>query len=207
MKFESVTNRGRGRPLQFDPDQAIESAMRVFWLKGYEGTSLNDLTEAMGINKPSLYAQFGDKRGLFIAALDHYQSTVASQHVTPLLTATTTRDAIIGYFSSINESLAATGSPPGCLVGTVATDLAGRDPEIREMIAMLVATAEIFLAERFKKLGGAPMDEGILAELVVSIGQSLAARARLGASVEDLNGITERFLTATFDKTDKVPPD
>src|SRR5207249_12070658 len=62
----------RGRPRDFDIDKALDKAMRVFWRKGYLGTSLSDLTKSMGINRPSLYSAFGDKQSLFHKALDHY---------------------------------------------------------------------------------------------------------------------------------------
>src|SRR5688500_13596233 len=65
--------RPRGRPRSFDRDTALGQAMEVFWAKGYEGTSISDLTEAMGINPPSLYAAFGDKERLFLEAIDRYQ--------------------------------------------------------------------------------------------------------------------------------------
>lgn len=207
MEIESNDKRKRGRPLAFDPDQAVNAAMRVFWLKGYEGTSLGDLTEAMGINKPSLYAKFGDKRGLFLAAIDHYTQTISAPHTQPLLENQTIRGAIEGYFASITAAISATGSPPGCLIGTVATDMAGRDEDIRARVASLVATAETFLTDRFKAMGGAPMDERILAELVVSVGQSLAARARMGASTAELNALTDRFLTGLFGPKPPEPPD
>lgn len=196
----------RGRPLSFDPDIAIDAAMRVFWLKGYEGASLTDLTAAMGINKPSLYATYGDKRGLFLAAIDHYSATISAPHLKTLMEGTGLRTAIEGYFGSISRALAETGSPPGCLIGTVATEFAGRDEEMRAHVAGLVATAEAFLTQRFKDLGGAPIEERVLAELVVSIGQSLAARARLGASVEELNALTDSFLTAIFGPKGPAPP-
>ena len=63
----------RGRPREFDTDEALASALRVFWAKGYDGASLTDLTEAMGITRPSLYAAFGNKEALFKRALDLYQ--------------------------------------------------------------------------------------------------------------------------------------
>ena len=63
----------RGRPREFDVDQALASALRVFWTRGYDGASLSDLTEAMGITKPSLYAAFGNKESLFKKALDLYE--------------------------------------------------------------------------------------------------------------------------------------
>ena len=205
MKKDSTLKRGRGRPLAFDPDQAIDAAMRVFWLKGYEGAALSDLTEAMGINNPSLYAKFADKRGLFLAALDHYQATIAARHMEPLVTQTTIRAAIAGHFASINAALDATGTPPGCLIGAVATDMAGRDEEIRARVDALVSTAEDFLTQRFTQMGGAPMDECVLAELVVSVGQSLASRSRAGARGEELNAMTGRLLMALFGPEEPVP--
>ena len=64
-----------GRPREFDVDDALETAMELFWRKGYEGTSLTDLTEGMGITKPSLYGVFGNKEGLFLKALERYERT------------------------------------------------------------------------------------------------------------------------------------
>src|SRR4051812_42751972 len=69
----------KGRPREFDTEKALERAMHVFWRKGYEGASLTDLTEAMGINRPSLYAAFGDKAALFRRALDKYAAGPGSQ--------------------------------------------------------------------------------------------------------------------------------
>ncbi|MEM6539356.1 MAG: TetR/AcrR family transcriptional regulator [Pseudomonadota bacterium] len=181
--------------MAFDPDEVLDAAMRVFWLKGYEGASLSDLTEAMGINKPSLYAQFDDKRGLFLAAIERYNETVGAPNLEKVLDGRTVDETILGYFAAINSSLTAPDTPPGCMLSSVATDMAGRDDEIRAHIAELLASTEEFLTERFKELGGAPIEEQTLAEAVVSFGQSLASRARVGATLSDLNARTERFLS------------
>src|SRR3981189_1908276 len=72
--METTTiNATRGRPREFCVDEALAKALRVFWSKGYEGASLSDLTEAMGITRPSLYAAFGNKEALFRKALDLYE--------------------------------------------------------------------------------------------------------------------------------------
>ncbi|MEM6955761.1 MAG: TetR/AcrR family transcriptional regulator [Myxococcota bacterium] len=191
----SEPNRSPGRPLAFNPDDALDAAMNVFWLKGYEGASLSDLTAAMGINKPSLYAHFGNKRALFLAAIAHYNETVGAPKLQKLLEGNTVRETIATYFSTINTALTAPDTPPGCMVVSVATDLAGRDEEIRAQVAELLASTETFLVRRFEELGDAPMDERALAETVVSFGQSLAARARVGATKSELDARTERFLS------------
>ncbi|MEM7494085.1 MAG: TetR/AcrR family transcriptional regulator [Pseudomonadota bacterium] len=198
MKDDQIPHRNRGRPLAFDPDQALDAAMRVFWLKGYEGASVSDLTGAMGINKPSLYARFNDKRGLFLAALERYNATVGAPTLQKVVDGKTVHETIIGYLSATNAFLTSPDTPPGCLVGSVVTDMAGRDDEIRAHIAALFASTEAFLTQRFKELGDAPMDEATLAELIVSFGQSLAARARVGATLDDLSARTDRFLSVVL---------
>ena len=201
------THRSRGRPLAFDPHQALDAAMRVFWLKGYEGASLSDLTAAMGINKPSLYAHFGNKRALFLAAIAHYNATVGAPKLQKLRSKESVRETIATYFLTISAAMTAPDTPPGCMVLSVATDLAGRDEEIRAQVAKLLASTEAFLTRRFEVLGGAPMDERTLAETVVSFGQSLAARARIGATKSELDARSERFLSVLLRSDEPSPLD
>src|SRR6202011_4012331 len=85
-----------GRPRAFDVDRALDRALHLFWRKGYEGTSLSDLTQAMGINRPSLYAAFGDKEALFRRALDRYADGPAA-HVRAALDQPTAR-AVVDHF-------------------------------------------------------------------------------------------------------------
>ena len=207
MKNNQPSPRSRGRPLAFDPDQALDAAMRVFWLKGYEGASLSDLTGAMGINKPSLYARFDDKRGLFLAAIGRYNTTVGAPNLQKVLDGQSVRETINGYFAAINASLTASETPPGCMLNSVATDLAGRDDEIRAQVSDLLVSTEAFLTQRFQELGDAPMDERALAEAIVSFGQSLASRARVGATYAELTDRTDRFLSVLLGPEEPIPPD
>ena len=86
------------RTKTFDPSVALEQAMAVFWLKGYEATSMQDLVEAMGINRASLYATFGDKRQLFLAAIAHYDATVVRPAMAPLEAPGAAKAEIIQHF-------------------------------------------------------------------------------------------------------------
>ena len=205
MSNDGASPKPRGPKLSFDRDEALHAAMRVFWLKGYEGASLSDLTDAMGINKPSLYAQFKDKRRLFLAAIERYQTTVGGPNVQRVLDGHSVRETIDGYFAAINASLTEPDTPPGCMLNSVATDLAGRDDEIRAQVSDLLASTEDFLTRRFEELGDAPMDARTLAEVIVSFGQSLASRARVGASQAELTDRTDRFLAVLLGPDEPVP--
>src|SRR5213594_2671193 len=90
----------KGRPREFDIEKALDRAMEVFWRKGYEGASLPDLTKAMGINRPSMYAAFGNKEALFRRALDRYAQGPA-HYVSDALNAPTAREAIERLFFGV----------------------------------------------------------------------------------------------------------
>ena len=104
----------RGRPRTFDIDDAVEKAMHLFWKKGYHGTTIPDLTEAIGINRPSLYAAFGDKEGLFKLALDRYRQDPAS-YVNRALEKPTARKAFQSLLYGVVDLLTDKRNPGGCL--------------------------------------------------------------------------------------------
>src|SRR5579859_5199475 len=104
-----------GRPRCFCEDVALEAAMRVFWQKGYEGASLSDLTEAMGINRPSLYAAFGNKEELFRKALDRYRNGPAG-YVRESLDAPTARAVVKRLLTGAADMITDPRNPPGCLM-------------------------------------------------------------------------------------------
>lgn len=124
----------RGRPRGFDRGAALERAMRLFWTKTYEGTSLAELTAAMGINAPSLYAAFGSKDALFREAVEHYASRHGTEiwrtlHETPHVD-----DAVEGFLLATARSYSTPGDPPGCLIVLGTRHGAGEDdPAHREL--------------------------------------------------------------------------
>src|SRR5580698_3850049 len=105
---------GMGRPREFDTDAALEKAMRLFWAKTYEGTSVADLTETVGISRPSLYAAFGDKQSLFRAALERYAAGPAS-YVAVALGKPTAREVAEQLLRGAADLQASTRNPGGCL--------------------------------------------------------------------------------------------
>src|SRR5438067_5604399 len=104
-----------GRPRSFDIDKALDRALQVFWHKGYEGTTLSDLTQAMGINRPSLYAAFGNKEALFRKALDRYGEGPAA-YVRAALEEPTARAVAERLLLGTVEGLTDPGHPTGCLM-------------------------------------------------------------------------------------------
>ena len=106
----------RGRPRSFDRAAALRRAMEVFWAKGYEGASLSDLTAAMGINSPSLYAAFGSKEALFLEATDLYTRSEGADIWSTLEEAPTARLAIEGFLTETAKAYSQTDRPQGCLI-------------------------------------------------------------------------------------------
>ncbi|GAB5517924.1 MAG: TetR/AcrR family transcriptional regulator [Rhodothermales bacterium] len=119
-----------GRPKAFDRTNVLEKAMQVFWRQGYEATSLQDLVEAMGINRFSIYAEFGDKRGLFLSALDYYDA----DRVTSTLGSLDREDASLADIRAFFERLAHAATTPyasqGCLVCNTMAECTTTDMDI-----------------------------------------------------------------------------
>ncbi|MGC3988741.1 MAG: TetR/AcrR family transcriptional regulator [Chthoniobacteraceae bacterium] len=122
--MKTKSHPAKGRPRAFDPEQALDRAMRVFWSKGYVGASLSDLTEAMGINRPSLYAAFGNKESLFRLALEHYGKGPASFLQQALDQPTARKVAETILFLNV-EMLTDPSTPGGCLSVRGALELRG----------------------------------------------------------------------------------
>jgi AcrR family transcriptional regulator len=189
-----------GRPRAFDVDRALDRALRVFWRKGYQGTSMPDLTKAMGINRPSLYAAFGNKADLFRKALDRYDEGPAS-FMRKALDEPTARGVVERLLTGAVDLQTDPRNPPGCLAvhGALACgDTA--DPIRRELIARRAAS-EAALRKRFKRAiseGDLPADSdpADLARYVAIVLHGMAVQAAAGASRGQLLRIIEVALRA-----------
>ena len=190
----------KGRPRTFDTEKALDLALRVFWRKGYEGTSLLDLTEAMGINRPSLYAAFGNKEELFRKALDRYVSGPAA-HTREALDESTARAVAERLLRGTAEVMSDPRNPPGCLAVQGALSCGEAAESIRQELMSRRAAAEAALRERFERAkseGDLPpgVDPADLARYVTTVTQGMAVQAAGGASCDQLQRIVDTALRA-----------
>jgi AcrR family transcriptional regulator len=178
--------RSRGRPRQYDPEEALDAAMGVFWAKGYAAASLTDLSEATRMNRPSLYAAFGDKRSIFLRALHRYSARMAVE-VGRALAAEALDAALFDYYARmIDIFLSGEPGPRGCMVATSASVEAPTDAEVQEIVRGSVDRLDAALGDRFRRAA----DEGLLAgeearsraRLATAVLHSLSVRARAGHS-------------------------
>ncbi len=189
-----------GRPRAFDMDQALDQALHVFWQKGYEGASICDLTEAMGINPPSLYAAFGNKETLFRKALDRYES-LRDQIMEEAFAAPTAREAVTRLLEGTADRLSDRRSPTGCLL--VQGALAGGEEcaAVKRDLASRRTAGEILIRERLKRAKRerdlpADADPAALARYVTTIMQGMAVQAAGGAGRKELRAIADMALRA-----------
>jgi AcrR family transcriptional regulator len=187
-----------GRPREFDVDKALDLALQVFWRKGYEGASMADLTETMGITKPSLYSAFGNKEELFRKALDRYVDGPGGYFQVAL--AKPTARAVVEHL--LYESAAAVtdpNHPPGCLAVQGALSCGDAAESIKQELMSRRAKGEQDLRQRFERAiaeGDLPQDSDAadLAAYVSAILQGMAVQAAGGTTREQLRKIAEMAL-------------
>jgi AcrR family transcriptional regulator len=188
----------KGRPREFCVDAALAAALRVFWSKGYEGASMADLTEAMGITKPSLYAAFGNKEALFHKALDLYEAEKL-EYTRKALEQPTARAVAEYYMRGAVETQTSSCEPQGCL-GVISAVACGAEAEsIKSEVVARRASSQRALVERFeraKREGDLPehVDVEGLTGYLFAILQGMAVQAGSGATRADLERIVETSL-------------
>lgn len=182
-----------GRPRSFDLDKALDVAMQIFWRKGYEGASLSELTKAMGINRPSLYAAFGNKETLFHKVLDRYAEGRAS-YLGEALNQSTARAVTEHLLRGAADLLTDPRHPTGCLMvqGALAC---GEDADcIRRALVSRRVAIETALRRRFERANeqgdlAADINPADLSRYVMTISQGMAVQAAGGASRADLQRV------------------
>jgi AcrR family transcriptional regulator len=190
----------RGRPRAFDPEAALGRALQVFWRKGYEGASLSDLTKAMRINRPSLYAAFGNKESLFLKALDRYADGPVA-FMRQALEEPTARAVVEGVFRGSADLLTDKRNPSGCLMVQGALACGEAADRIRRELISRRAAGEAALRQRFERArseGDLPADSdpADLARYVVTVLHGMSVQAAGGASRSKLRRVGEVALHA-----------
>ena len=189
-----------GRPRAFNMDQALDQALHVFWKKGYEGTSIVDLTEAIGINPPSLYAAFGNKETLFKKALDRYEAR-RNEIFEEAFAAPTARKAIQRLLEGTAERLSGRDGPSGCLMVQAALCGGEECDSVRKDLAARRAKGEVLIRkrlERGKKEGDLPKDADLigLARYLNTVMQVITVQASSGAIRKEIRAIVNTALRA-----------
>ena len=190
---------GAGRQREFDKQVALDAAMKVFWANGYSGTSLSDLTDVMGINKPSLYAAFGNKEALFISALDHYIGEHGAPHNEELHASDKSlRSRLRAYLKSIARMVCDPSLPGGCFVATTTSESGGDclPANASQAIARINQHTHESLVDFFRRevsagnlaKGTAPED---LAGYLLALQYGLGVMARNGTDLETLDRVIE----------------
>lgn len=184
-----------GRPREFDVDKALEQALHVFWRQGYEGTSINDLTQAIGITKPSLYAAFGNKEDLFRKALDRYIDGPGG-YVQTAMAKPTIREVVAHLLHGAADAVTNPDNPPGCLAVQAALCCGEAAETIKQELMSRRAKGEDDLRARFERAiaeGDLPKDAnaGDLARYLSAVLQGMAVQAAGGASRDDLQKVAD----------------
>jgi AcrR family transcriptional regulator len=185
----AAARKPRGRPRSFDRDAALAAAIEVFWQKGFEAASISDLTEAMGINPPSLYAAFGDKERLFLEAMEQYNRARGNE--CPFADEPTARGAIEKLLTYIAHDATESGHPRGCMMMMAAATSANSSQGLQQALAEKRRAARERLRARIKRGaedGDVPADAdvGALADFYTTIMSGMAMLARDGASRRSL---------------------
>lgn len=193
----------RGRPRSFDTDTALDRALEVFWRHGFQGASLSELTEAMGLNKPSLYAAFGDKESLYLRALERYATLCAQEHAVKLEAEPDARRAVAAFLHSIAAMLVDPKLPGGCYVINGVADCGGTvtPPAVEAALRGQLEQNEVMLKSRLARAQreaqlpkGKSADE--LAALFSAVIAGIAVLAKGGASRAKLDKVIDTALLA-----------
>ncbi len=201
--------RQRGRPSGFDRHDALESAMRAFWAQGYEGTSVDKLCRAMNMPRASLYQNYGDKEGLFLAAIDRYGETRVSILVASLGPNGSLEDDLNSFYEQVISLATSDTETRGCLISCVLAEAAGTNRafmgELDRRFGALEARIEarLLLENWPESLRSSPRTT---AGMVAAVARGLTLRARSGQTIVDLSPIAATAVAAVVGFLASVGP-
>jgi AcrR family transcriptional regulator len=188
------TGNGRtGRPISFDKDAALESAMLLFWEHGFEGTSMADLTQAMGLNPSSMYAAFGDKHALFSLAVKRYMQ-IRAQYATKALEEPTLKKVIRALFDNTVAFLTTPGHPPTCMTLAGAMGCSVDAAPARDLLTQIRKQNQVAIRERLLK---ARKSGELSKDVNVDDYTRYLSSILAGLSVQAANGSTKAELRRT----------
>ncbi|MDY6922857.1 MAG: TetR/AcrR family transcriptional regulator [Pseudomonadota bacterium] len=193
-------SRRIGRPLSFDRDKALREAMMLFWRHGYEATSLSDLTRGLGVTPPSIYSAFGNKKGLFLEAVDLYLSGAASPAAI-IDGADSARAAARALMEGAAVAFTGEDTPPGCMLATSAISVSDDAADVQAHLSAIRNAVEAHLRARIERDvtdGALPpeTDAETLAAHTTAIIQGMSTLARDGASRDKLLRVARSAMSA-----------
>ena len=185
----------RGRPPAFDHEEALEKALKVFWMRGFEGASMTELTEALGINRPSIYAAFGNKEELFRKALGKYLAGPVA-YVAEAMNEPTARQVVEKLLTQSAEVLTNPNNPRGCMIVQGALSCGQGAELIQQELIAYRKNFEDALRQRFelaRSQGDLPnnINASDLAKYVATIHQGMSIQATSGASIGELMTVVQ----------------
>lgn len=191
----------RGRPRSFDRDQALDAAMRVFWAKGFGGTSMADLTAAMGIASPSLYAAFGSKEALYQEAVDHYDALYGDAYWGTLAGPGTARDQIETVLRKAVAAFTAGDRPAGCMIMMGCSQSNDLSPAVADSLRCKQTGAVDGMEARLRRAveeGELPagIDSRAIADFYAAVHRGLSVTVRTGVGAEVLDSIVTSAMAA-----------
>ncbi|MEE1757286.1 TetR/AcrR family transcriptional regulator [Streptomyces sp. SP18CS02] len=191
----------RGRPRTFDRGKALHAAMVVFWERGFEAASMSDLTQAMGINSPSLYAAFKSKEDLFREAIELYENTEAQGARRALAEEPTARDAIEALLRESVLSFTAEGKPSGCMIVLAATNCTSDHETIRDFALRCRKRTEVAIQARLDRgVAEGDLRPGTDTRRVTTfygtLLNGLSVQARDGSTRDQLHAVVDMAMAA-----------
>ena len=195
---QQLAKKPRGRPPAFNHDDALEKALQVFWAHGYEGASMAELTEAMGMNKPSIYAAFGNKEELFRQALNKYMAGPVS-YIQEALQQPTARQAVEMLLTKSAELLCGCDSPRGCMIVQGALTVGQTGELIKQELVSYRQGFESMLKKRCDQAKkesdlAKNVDTAKLAKYIATLHQGISVQASSGASKKELLGVVQMVM-------------